>query len=134
MGSERMAGAQVRRAADDRRGGWAPPAVPLERHDLVVVGFEKARRRQVKRQAAAILDLESPSPGLLPLAGRPDRARRCARSPGGTRTEVDAFWDWALLWQSGLRIEEACELTTLDILKRRHGDGRTSYLLHVKPS
>jgi hypothetical protein len=30
----------------------------LERHDLVGVGFEKARRRQIKRQAAAILDLE----------------------------------------------------------------------------
>jgi hypothetical protein len=29
--------------------GLAPPAVPLERHDLVGVGFEKARRRQQKR-------------------------------------------------------------------------------------
>ena len=36
--------------------------------------------------------------------------------------------------QSGLRIEEACELTTLDVLKRRHSDGRVYYLLHVKPS
>lgn len=122
--------------------GWAPPAVPLERHDLVGVGFEKARRRQVKRQAAAILDLEREVPKLRALAARrwqdaqaalavaPDR--RAARD-----TEVDAFWDWALmelLLQSGLRIEEACELTTLDILKRRHGDGRTYYLLHVKPS
>ncbi|HZD22634.1 MAG TPA: site-specific integrase [Acidimicrobiia bacterium] len=45
--------------------------------------------------------------------------------------------DWALLELlvlSGLRIEEACELTTLDILKRRQGDGRLYYLLHVKPS
>ena len=36
--------------------------------------------------------------------------------------EVDTFWDWALLEllvQSGLRIEEASELTTLDILKRK---------------
>jgi hypothetical protein len=39
-----------------------------------------------------------------------------------------------LLLESGLRIEEACELTTLDILKRRHRDGRTYYLPHVKPS
>jgi integrase len=39
-----------------------------------------------------------------------------------------------LLLQSGVRIEEACELTTLDILRRRHADGRTYYLLHVKPS
>jgi hypothetical protein len=36
--------------------------------------------------------------------------------------------------QSGLRIEEASELTTLDILKRQLSDGRVYYLLHVKPS
>ena len=39
-----------------------------------------------------------------------------------------------LLLQSGLRIEEASELTTLDVLRRRHQDGRTYYMLHVKPS
>jgi hypothetical protein len=47
------------------------------------------------------------------------------------------FWDWALLEllpQSGLRIEEACELTTLDVLRRTQPDGRVYYLLHVKPS
>jgi len=51
--------------------------------------------------------------------------------------EVDTFWDWALLKllvQSGLRIEEASELTTLDILKRKMPDGRIYYLLHIKPS
>ena len=51
--------------------------------------------------------------------------------------EVDTFWDWALLEllvQSGLRIEEASELTTLDILKRKMPDGRIYYLLHIKPS
>ena len=51
--------------------------------------------------------------------------------------EVDTFWDWALLEllvQSGLRIEEASELTTLDILKRSLADGRIYYLLHIKPS
>jgi integrase len=36
--------------------------------------------------------------------------------------------------QSGLRIEEACELTTLDVLRRTQPDGRVYYLLHVKPS
>jgi hypothetical protein len=36
--------------------------------------------------------------------------------------------------QSGLRIEEASELTTLDILKRSMPDGRIYYMLHVKPS
>ena len=51
--------------------------------------------------------------------------------------EADTFWDWALvelLVQSGLRIEEASELTTLDILKRQLPDGRVYYLLHIKPS
>jgi site-specific recombinase XerD len=50
---------------------------------------------------------------------------------------VDSFWDWALLEllvQSGLRIEEASELTTLDILKRKMPDCRIYYLLHIKPS
>jgi len=36
--------------------------------------------------------------------------------------------------QSGLRVEEASELTTLDILKRHMPDGRIYYMLHVKPS
>jgi len=31
-------------------------------------------------------------------------------------------------------VEEACELTTFDILKRQLRDGRVYYLLHVKPS
>jgi hypothetical protein len=116
--------------------------VPLERHDLVGVGFEKARRRQTKRQAAAILDLEREVPKLRALATRrwQDATAALDAAPGSRaakRAERDCFWDWALLellLQSGLRIEEACELTTLDILKRRHGDGRTYYLLHVKPS
>jgi integrase len=121
---------------------WAPPAVPLERHDLVGVGFEKARRRQTKRQAAAILDLEREVPKLRALATRRWQDATAALDtapddPATQRVETDRFWDWALLellLQSGLRIEEACELTTLDILKRRHRDGRTYYLLHVKPS
>jgi len=33
-----------------------------------------------------------------------------------------------------VRIEEACELTTLDVLKRQQPDGRVYYLLHIKPS
>jgi len=51
--------------------------------------------------------------------------------------DVDTLWDWALLEllvRSGLRIEEASELTTLDILKRKMPDGRIYYLLHIKPS
>jgi site-specific recombinase XerD len=116
--------------------------VPLERHDLVGVGFEKARRRQTKRQAAAILDLEREVPKQRPLATRRWQDATAALevasdNRAAQRAEMNRFWDWALLellLQSGLRIEEACELTTLDILKRRHADGRTYYLLHVKPS
>jgi hypothetical protein len=121
---------------------WAPPAVPLERHDLVGVGFEKARRRQTKRQAAVIFDLEPAVPRIRALAARRWQDATAARdaAPADLRARhavLDRFWDWALLellLQSGLRIEEACELTTLDILKRRHSDGRSYYLLHVKPS
>jgi Phage integrase family len=54
----------------------------------------------------------------------------------GKTLEAVTFWDWALLEllvQSGLRIEEASELTTLDILKRSMPDGRIYYMLHVKP-
>jgi hypothetical protein len=45
--------------------------------------------------------------------------------------ERRAFWEWALLellLQSGLGIEEACELTTLDILKRHDSAGAVYYL------
>jgi integrase len=106
------------------------------------VGFEKARRRQQKRQIAAILDLEREVPRIRALAARrwQDAQQVLADAPTArtaARGEADAFWDWALLellLQSGIRIEEACELTTLDILRRRHSDGRTYYLLHVKPS
>lgn len=117
---------------------YAPPAVPLERHDLRGLGFDKARRRQAKRQVAAILDLEREVPGIRALALRRwQEARAEADSPRGRSREVDAFWDWALLellMQSGLRIEEACELTSLDVLRRHQPDGRLYYLLHVKPS
>ncbi|WP_299823406.1 site-specific integrase, partial [uncultured Jannaschia sp.] len=63
-----------------------------------------------------------------------------AASPGSraaARTENNTFWDWALLEllvQSGVRIEEACNLTTFDILRRRDSSGRTYFLLHVAPS
>lgn len=39
-----------------------------------------------------------------------------------------------MLLTSGLRIEEACELTTFDVLRRSLPDGRLYYLLHIKPS
>jgi integrase len=121
---------------------FAPPAVPLERHDLRNQGFEQARRRQAKRQLATILDLEREVPGIRALASRrwENTRQRADAAPHDRRAaagEVDAFWDWALLellLQSGLRIEEACELTTLDVLRRTQPDARVYYLLHVKPS
>jgi len=121
---------------------FAPPAVPLQRHDLVGVGFEKARRRRAKRTLATVLDLEREVPAIRALATRrwQDAEHAVEQAPGDRRAalgEVDAFWDWALielLLQSGLRIEEACELTTLDVLRRTQPDGRVYYLLHVKPS
>ncbi len=121
---------------------FAPPAVPLERRDLSGIGFDKARRQRVKRQAETVLDLERAIPNIraLALLGF-DRAREALEAAPEDRAarsgETDAFWDWALLellLQSGVRIEEACELTTLDVLKRRQPDGRVYYLLHIKPS
>jgi site-specific recombinase XerD len=73
--------------------------------------------------------LEGGHRGAVAHAGRSTR--------GAVATEAATFWDWALvelLVQSGLRIEEASELTTLDILKRQLPDGRVYYLLHIKPS
>lgn len=120
----------------------APRVVPLQRNDLRGIGFEKARRQLISRMTARMLDLEREMPNLRAFAFRrwQDARNTCKDSAADPRTrtvEVDAFWDWALLEllvQSGLRIEEASELTTLDILKRRMPDGRLYYMLHVKPS
>ena len=122
--------------------GLAPAAVPLERHDLRNLGFDKVRRRAHARSAEAIIDLEREIPKIRAIAIRrwDEAIRRRAQVPGiraNRDAETDAFWDWAileLLLQSGLRIEEASELTTLDVLRRRQSDGRTYYMLHVKPS
>jgi integrase len=121
--------------------GLAPPAVPLERHDLKGQGFDKIRRRQAKRATAAILDLEREVPRIRALALRRwhETEQTVARADAARDqlAESNSFWDWAvleLLVQSGLRIEEACELTTLDVLRRQQPDGKVYYLLHVKPS
>ncbi len=117
-------------------------SVKLSGISAVGIGFDKVRRRQASRQQATVLDLERAVPTIRALALRcwQDAEQTLAVAPGDAAAragEIDAFWDWALLellLQSGLRIEEACELTTLDILKRRQPDGRVYYLLHVKPS
>jgi len=121
---------------------FAPPVVPISRYDLRDIGFEQARRRSQARIAATIVDLSRELPGIRAMAQRVwnDAERAALAQPADAQRrakEADAFWDWALLEllvQSGLRIEEACELTTLDVLKRHQSDGRIYYLLHVKPS
>jgi integrase len=120
----------------------APAAVPLERHDLRNLGFDKVRRRAKARSVEAAIDLEREIPKIRAVAIRRWNDAQLSLAEGrGVRAtreaEAEAFWDWAvleLLLQSGLRIEEASELTTLDVLRRRHPDGRTYYMLHVKPS
>jgi len=120
----------------------APPTVPLTRHDLMGAGFKNARQRSANRITATVLDLEREMPNVRALAFQLwQEAKGEATGEGTVRrvraTEIDAFWTWSvleLLVQSGLRIEEATELTALDILKRRTKDGRVYYMLHVKPS
>jgi integrase len=120
----------------------APRTVPVTRHTLLGHGFEKARARTRARLTATVLELEREMPKIRAFAMQ--RWKGALAAPKMTTSrgypwsdEVDTFWDWALLEllvQSGLRIEEASELTTLDILKRSLADGRIYYLLHVKPS
>jgi hypothetical protein len=80
---------------------------------------------RVSAQARVPCSTEGGHCGALAHAGQSTRGRRAT------------FSDWELvelLVQSGLRIEEASELTTLDIRKRQLPDGRVYYLLHIKPS
>ena len=126
---------------DSPFASYAPRVVPLMRRDLVGIGFEQARARTHARLTATVLDLEREMPTIRAYAFeqwknastalRDETHDRCAAAEAAT------FWDWALvelLVQSGLRIEEASELTTLDILKRQLPDGRVYYMLHIKPS
>jgi hypothetical protein len=119
----------------------APPTLPLTRHDLMGAGFKKARQDSVARITTAVFDLEREMPNIRAFARQCWQEATSARAAGSDgrlkAAESGAFWNWAileLLVQSGLRIEEACELTTLDILKRRMRDGRLYFMLHVKPS
>lgn len=127
---------------DSPFAAFAPRSVPLTRHDLVNIGFEKARKQQAARTTATVLDLEREMPNLRSHASRKWRESQAMlkTAPAGSpakAVEAAAFWDWALLellLQSGLRIEEASELTSLDILKRSLPDGSLYYMLHIKPS
>jgi integrase len=121
---------------------FAPRTVPLTRHALLGLGFEKARERTRARITAKVLDLEREMPSIRSFALRTwsNAIANAVNSPGPAKPwseETERFWDWALLEllvQSGLRIEEASDLTTLDILRRKMPDGSLYYLLHVKPS
>jgi integrase len=128
--------------ADSPFAGHCPSVVPLTRHDLLDSGFTDARRRTEARLTRTVLDLEREIPNIRAFALRRWHEAQQAMAldendAALVRAERIAFWDWALLellLTSGLRIEEACELTTFDILKRQLPDGRLYYLLHVKPS
>jgi integrase len=122
--------------------GHAPAAVPLTRHDLLDAGFRKARQRRDAWITSTVLDLQREIPNVRAFAlcrwHEADQTLRAnAEDTKLVEAERAAFWDWALLElliTSGLRVEEACELTTLDVPRRRLPDGRLYYLLHVKPS
>jgi integrase len=121
---------------------FAPRTIPATRHTFRGYGFDKARERTRARITATVLDLEREMPKIRAFALQRWKAAVAAPKASTTRgypwsDEVDTFWDWALLEllvQSGLRIEEASELTTFDILKRKMPDSRIYYLLHIKPS
>jgi len=119
----------------------APRTVPLTRHDLMGAGFKKARLDSVSRITNTVFELEREMPKMRAYARQSwQEATKAlaADSDGRVKSaERGAFWNWAileLLVQSGLRIQEASELTALDILKRRTRDGRIYYMLHIKPS
>src|SRR5580700_1575563 len=121
---------------------FAPRTIPATRHTFTGYGFDKARERTRARITATVLDLEREMPKIRAFALQQWKTAIAAPKVATRRgypwsDEVDTFWDWALLEllvQRGLRIEEAIELTTLDILRRSLGDGRIYYLLHIKPS
>jgi integrase len=127
---------------DSPFASYVPRTIPLSRHDLLGLGFDQARKRTAARMAATVLDLEREISNIRIFAlhqwsQAQDRAAAAPSDARARTAETVAFWDWALLElliQSGLRIEEASELTALDVLKRAMPDGRIYYLLHIKPS
>jgi site-specific recombinase XerD len=120
--------------------GLLPDVPPLKSRDFG--NFGGVHARQEARMAQRVFDLERELPGIraFALAEWQVAQAALAAEPEGhraTKRELSAFWDWALVElfvQSGLRIEEALELSALDVLRRRLPDGRAYYLLHVKPS
>lgn len=109
---------------------------PVDAHPEVTSCFAEARL------TSTVLDLPREIPNIRAFAlrrwhdaGRVLRERPYDKTP--IVAERASFWDWGLLellLNSGLRIEEACELTAFDVLRRSLPDGRLYYLLHIKPS
>lgn len=122
--------------------GCVPQTPPISRQDLSRSEFDRARTKTAERFKTTIFELERELPKIRAYALQMWlRAEQRLKAGPENETladeEADTFWNWALLEllvQSGLRVEEATELTTLDILKRHLPDGRVYYLLHVKPS
>jgi site-specific recombinase XerD len=121
---------------------YAPRTPPLSRRELSRREFEQARKQVAERLKATIFDLERELPKIRAYALHcwvlaEGQLQAEPQSTAAADAEAEAFWNWALLEllvQSGVRVEEATELTTLDGLKRQLPDGRRYYLLHVKPS
>lgn len=119
-----------------------PPAPPLTFRDTQSPEVTRAYRMRAAAITRRVIDLEREMPGIRAVASDAWRQACMAHAAApdaraAVRAENTAFWDWALLEllvQSGLRIEEACNLTAFDILRRRDRDGRTYFLLHVAPS
>jgi integrase len=119
-----------------------PPAPPLSFRETRLPAMTQALRQQEAALSRRIIDLEREMPKVRAVAFEEwQRAKDAAAKASGelkaSRAEAIAFWDWAfleLLVQSGLRIEEAHNLTVFDILRRTDSRGRTYFLLHVEPS
>ena len=116
--------------------------LPLSFRDTQSPEIGPVYRMREAAMTRRVIDLEREMPRIRALASEAWCEAReafvtssCTRA--AARAENIAFWNWALLEllvQSGLRIEEACNLTVFDILRRRDGEGRTYFLLHVAPS
>src|SRR5690606_683459 len=115
----------------------APRTVPISRQDLCRSEFDEERRQVAERLKATMFDFERELPKIRAYALQQWAAAEAQLKAESSHArlamaEADAFWNWALLEllvQSGLRVEEATELTALDILKRQLPDGRLYYLL-----
>ncbi|WGF90778.1 tyrosine-type recombinase/integrase [Marinivivus vitaminiproducens] len=120
---------------------YVPPVPPLTFRDTQVAEIAQAYRRQEAAMTRRIIDLEREMPKVRTLAYQEWQCAKDAIAQDASReawrAEAVAFWNWAfleLLVQSGLRIEEAHNLTVFDILRRRDSHGRVYFLLHVEPS